>query len=218
MTPSESISPLSEEYRAQLDQFIQDHYPKLRRYAIYQVKDKEKGDELLHEVIIALYNGTRIIDFSNGPLAYFQNFLKSIRHNQSVNRQKAFEKGIDTRLIKKSREFKMIREYLPMEDLKETIAFSYTPDMDGRIDEGRKYVVYTQWKRLQTPYRQWILNHMENGLHTNEIHDRLGEVHHLKGVRQQVTILSLRTEVARLLREIRAVARAQDAPLGGLGQ
>jgi len=117
---------------------------------------------------------------------------------------------VNTGLFENTRRFSVLREFLPFEELKETMFFSHLPTIEREIDEGRYHAIYEQWKSTQTPYRQWILHYLENGATANDIHDRLDEVRSFKGMRQNITLLSIRTEVSRILREIRELVRSLD--------
>jgi DNA-directed RNA polymerase specialized sigma24 family protein len=215
MMPSESISPLPDEYREQLDQFIQDHYHKLRRYAIFQAKDKERGDELLHELIGDLYEGKRTLTFSRSPFTYFQALLKSVRFHRAVNRQQLFENGSRLEKIASGEnKAEITRITTPLKDSH----WACLPEAYDHLEKCETFKAYHQWKTKQSAYHRWLLTQLEQDKTVDAIYQMRLEHPSIARTRQSVSRQTIRVEVSRLLQKVRAQAHAQAVPSGDLEQ
>jgi RNA polymerase sigma factor (sigma-70 family) len=65
-----------DEYRKKCDAFVEQHYKKLRSYALFTThRDVDRAEDLLQRVIIILLEGRTEVTFEKGSLKYIQNMI-----------------------------------------------------------------------------------------------------------------------------------------------
>ena len=184
--PSENMTNLSDEYRKQLDCFIETNYPKLRKYAYHFIKsDKDRAEELLHVVIGELYIGNRTLNFDKSPLTYFQLLLRSIYRHHEGRFQRMFEKNA------------MLRDDDDLDRFYVT-----QPVIDNELYKQDVYRVYNAWKETQTKYKQWLLTELERGTSIQDMHRMRCQTH-------PIGLMGFRVLVTRLLKRVEQVMQAQ---------
>lgn len=193
--PNKNTINISGDAKSRLDQFIELNYPKLMAYALYQVKDPDDAQALLHNTIQKLYEGKRVLNLDRSPLTHFQLLLKSIRSHSTESRQGAFEEGYQVEVKANKKQSTSIRSTygLPGE-LDEAI---YTaPSFLKDIEDKEQYALYTSIKSTLSPKNQLVLTYIENGYTTSMVRQALAE----RGIYHSLCVVS--TLIARLLKKI----------------
>lgn len=193
----ESLNRLPDEYKKQLDQFIETNYDRLKRYARHIAHDDYEAEVILHETFKQLYDGRRILSFERNPLTYFQFLLRSVVFQLLSNRQDSFETGYQTKIVKvirkKGEKVKVARKACktvirePISEINEVS----TPPFDiNDLDKSTRYIAYCNLKLTCTPRQLWILEHLESNHTPDEMYALLieqGVVIGRRGFRVQVT-------------------------------
>jgi DNA-directed RNA polymerase specialized sigma24 family protein len=164
---------LSAEQKTQLDQFVEENYDKLRTYAFHQTKDDEKADELLHELVMDLYTGRKVLKFGAGqsPLTYCQHLMRNVRSRDQSSRKKAFEEGFLVNTKDGVTTSTNVRDILPDED---SSKHPYEAFDTLLLDRGTRYDAYLAIKPSFRPRHQWILMKMEDDIPTKDIYIEYG--------------------------------------------
>lgn len=194
--PKKNTTAISGDAKKRLDEFIELHYLKLMDYALYQTKNPEKAQILLHDTIQKLYEGKRTLNLDGYPFQHFQHLLKSTRSHANENRQEAFEDGYQVTVRANKKETIPIRvTYGLPGELQERMAGSI-PSFLKELEEKDQYTVYIQFKSTLSRKNQIILTMVEEGHSIRTICACLADqgIYHSKDV--------INTLLARLLRKI----------------
>jgi hypothetical protein len=190
--------------KGQLDQFVETHYQKLMGYALHQRRgDEEAAEILLHDALVDLYEGRRVLDFSQHPLAYFQHILRSVKTRVKDSRQLSFEDGVDVSTKNGASDKQCIRESMEVLD-----GMSYPPFDIESLDRDKRYQHYVRIKKTFRPRRQWLLTHLEANVPTKNIY-----VMYCKKWDSPISMANFRAEVSHVLQLVRTkvAAHLQDA-------
>ena len=188
---------LSAEQKAQLDQFVEGNYDKLKTYALHQTKDDEKADELLHELVMDLYTGRKVLQFGEGqsPLTYCQYLMRNVRSRNSQSRKRAFEEGYLVKTKDGVTTSTNIRDILPDED---SYKHPYEAFDTLLLDRGIRYDAYIAIKPSLRERHRWILTKMEDDTSSRVIYTE-----YKKKFQTTVSWTSFMTEVSHLLQAVR---------------
>lgn len=193
--PKKNTTNISGDAKSRLDQFIELNYTKLMTYALYQVKNQDEAQALLHDTIQKLYEGKRVLNLEGYPLIHFQHLLKSIHSHSTESRQGAFEEGYQVEVRGNKKQTTSIRATygLPGE-LDEAI---YTaPSFLKDIEDKEQYALYASIKSTLSCKNQLILTYIENGYTIRMVCQALAD----RGVYHNINVIN--TLLTRLFKKI----------------
>jgi hypothetical protein len=172
--PKESMTCISDDTRKKLDEFIEKNYHKLLAYARYQEHNHELATAMLHDTILKLYDGRRVLDFSGYPLKHFEFLLKNTISHARQNRQNAFEEGYTVKVGMNGSVRRVYVRHPSDEILKSKIADSLFDFI--QIENNELYSLYLQYKSTLLPVHQYLLTYLENGHSVNMMHTALRDM------------------------------------------
>lgn len=170
--PKESMTCISEETRKRLDEFIEGNYPRLLARVRYRERDKSTAETILHDIIIKLYAGQRMLNFDGSPLRHFEYLIQNTISHALQNRQEAFEEGYQVKVKQNIIQRIPIRKTIDSAPVRNLSCDS--PILQD-IAQHEFYVHYLKCKARLTPSYRCILTGLEAGYSINIIQEVLAE-------------------------------------------
>lgn len=160
MLNENTISMLSNDDKIKMDQFVQENYEKLKKYACRicrNDKSPDAGEELLNDTLLECYEGRRMLNFQKSPLTYFFLLLKSVRRHKNISRQRMFE------------------TYISMGGFGEGASMEgcIHPNVDENMDHQTRLEAYKGIKKGMSPYERELLTCIEKGMATEESYNHI---------------------------------------------